>query len=49
MATQEMKKPPFEDQMVGAAVVEEGSIMEVGGRKAAGDFYDTTSNEMGVE
>lgn len=36
-ATKE-KKPPIEDQMVGAAVVEEGSSMVAGGRKAAGDF-----------
>ena len=36
MATKVTKKPPVDDQVVGAAVVEEGVEMEAGGRKAAG-------------
>lgn len=45
MATKEMKKPPFDDQMVGAAVVEEGSVLDAGGRKAAGDFDYSWDNQ----
>lgn len=48
MTTKEMKKPPFDDQMVGAAVVEEGVEMEAGGRKAAGIVDDTTERDRAV-
>lgn len=49
MATKELKKPPIIDhQLGGDLVIEEGSNMEAGGRKAAGIVDDTTERDRAV-